>query len=245
MRNKKERGDTMLRKTIRFIDNSIDRIVILVSLLFFFICLYAMYDAIMVYYNANDNSTLKYKPQGVEDAEILRELSKDAVAWISVDNTTIDYPVMQGKDNSEYLNKDPYGAYSLSGSIFLDSRCDGRFEDDYSLLYGHHMDYGAMFGALDEYIKPDYFDAHKIGSLITVEGRKYNITFFAAVKVQATEKVVFDLANSSNSKLLKYLENNAAIFQQPKDGAAHLIALSTCQSAENNERMVVVGVLNE
>ncbi|MBE5958370.1 MAG: class B sortase [Lachnospiraceae bacterium] len=235
----------MLRKTIRFIDNSIDRIVIIVSLLFFFICLYAMYDAVMVYYNANDNSVLKYKPHGVEDAEKLRELSKDAVAWISVDDTTIDYPVMQGKDNSEYLNKDPYGKYSLSGSIFLDSRCDCKFKDNYSLLYGHHMDYGSMFGALDEYIKPDYFASHKFGSLITMEGKKYNITFFAGIKVQATEKVFFDLANSSNKKLLIYLKKNAVIFQQPEGDVAHLIALSTCQSAENNERMVVVGVLSE
>lgn len=42
------------------------------------------------------------------------------VAWLTIDDTKIDYPVMQGKDNTEYLNKDPYGDYALAGSIFLD-----------------------------------------------------------------------------------------------------------------------------
>lgn len=233
----------MLRRAIKTIDKSIDRVVIIVSLLFLLICVYAMYDAVMVYYNANDSSVLKYKPQGREDAEKLRELSENAIAWITVENTNIDYPVMQGKDNSEYLNKDPYGEYSLSGSIFLDCNCDGNFKDNYSLLYGHHMDYGSMFGALDEFIKPDYFNSHKSGSLITAEGNEYSITFFACTKADATEKVIFDTANPDNKKLLAYLETEADIFEQPEDANPHIIALSTCQSAENNERMVVVGVL--
>ena len=233
----------MLRKTLKIVDKSIDRIVIIVSLLFFLICIYAMFDAIMVYYNANDNSVLKYKPHGAEDAAVLRELSDDAVAWLTVDNTNIDYPVMQGEDNDEYLNKDPYGQYSLSGSIFLDSRCDGKFHDKYSLLYGHHMDYGTMFGALDDFIKPDYFKTHKKGSLITTGGDEYSITFFACLKAQANEKVIFDPVNTSNQKLLTYLTTNAKIFEQPQEADPQIIVLSTCQSAENTERMIVAGVL--
>ena len=233
----------MLRKTIRIVNKGIDRIVLIVSLLFFLICIYAMIDAVMVYYNANDQSVLKYKPQGKEDAAVLRELSEDAVAWLTVDNTDIDYPVMQGKTNSEYINKNPYGDYSLSGSIFLDSRCDSEFTDAYSLLYGHHMDYGAMFGTLDEFIKPDYFSAHRTGKLITVGGEEYNIKFFAAAKAPADEKIIFDPPTTNNEKLLDYLKTNAAIYEEPQD-QGHIIALSTCQSAENIERMLVFGILS-
>ena len=233
----------MLRKTIKIVDKGIDRIILIVSLLFFLICIYAMIDAVMVYYNANDQSILKYKPHGKEDAAILRELSEDAVAWLTVDNTNIDYPVMQGKTNSEYLNKDPYGDYSLSGSIFLDSRCDGKFTDAYSLLYGHHMDYGSMFGALDEFIKPDYFSAHRTGTLITVGGEEYKINFFAAAKAPADEDIIFNPTKTNNEKLLDYLKTNAAIYEEPQD-RGHIIALSTCQSAENIERMLVFGVLS-
>jgi sortase B len=234
----------MLNKTIKIVDKSIDRIVLIVSLLLFLICIYAMIDAVMVYYNANDQSVLKYKPHGKDDAAVLRELSDDAVAWLTVDDTNIDYPIMQGKNNSEYLNKNPYGDYSLSGSIFLDSRCDGKFKDEYALLYGHHMDYGAMFGALDEFIKPDYFSAHRTGKLVTVGGEEYSITFFSAAKAPADEDIIFDPPNTTNKKLLKYLKKKAAIYEEPRD-QGHIIALSTCQSAENIERMLVFGVLSK
>ena len=108
----------MLRKSIIIAHKSINFIVAIVSLLLFLICLYAMIDAAMVYNGANDSKIMKYKPTA-GNTEELRELSEDAVAWITIDGTRIDYPVMQGKTNAEYLNKDPYGEFSLSGSIFL------------------------------------------------------------------------------------------------------------------------------
>ena len=233
----------MLKKTIRLLDSAYNRIVAVFCLLLFLVCLYAMLDALNVYLNANDTSVLKYKPELGHGAEVLQELSDDAVAWLTVDNTTIDYPVMQGKTNSEYLNKDPYGDYSLSGSVFLDSRCDGKFADGYSLLYGHHMDYGAMFGALDKFIEPSYFSAHRTGTLTTVGGVEYHITFFAAVKAPADESTIFDPPETTNEKLLDYLKKHAVIFEEPQD-RTHFIALSTCQSAENIERMLVFGVLS-
>ena len=232
----------MLHKTLKTVDKSIDRIVLIVSLLFFLICIYAMYDAIVVYYNANDTSVLRYKPSGKEDVAAMQELSDYVVAWLTVDNTNIDYPVMQGQDNNEYLNKDPYGNYSLSGSVFLDSRCDCKFHDDYSLLYGHHMDYGSMFGALDNFIKQDFFNTHRAGSLITTAGEEYEIVFFAVCKANADNKVIFNPQNTNKNLLLTYLEQNATIFEQPQKNFK-LIALSTCQSAENIERIIVFGIL--
>lgn len=78
---------------------------------------------------------------------------------MTIDDTNIDYPVMQGEDNNEYLNKDPFGNYALSGSIFLDRRNNPEFKDYYSLIYGHHMEHGMMFGAIDEYLNEDYFNS--------------------------------------------------------------------------------------
>lgn len=146
----------MLKKTIRFFDSAFNRIVAILCLLLF-LCLYAMIDAVNVYLNANDTSVLKYKPELGHGKEALQELSEDAVAWLTVDNTKIDYPVMQGKNNDEYINKDPFGNFSLSGSIFLDSRNSADFSDPYSILYGHHMEYGAMFGALDDFKRKKLF----------------------------------------------------------------------------------------
>ena len=233
----------MLRKSIIVAHKSINIIVVIVSLLLFLICLYALIDAVMIYNGANDSGIMKYKP-AAGNTEELRELSADAVAWITVDGTRIDYPVMQGKTNAEYLNRDPYGEFSLSGSIFLDSRNDSSFRDPYSLVYGHHMEYGAMFGALDKYKDKTYFDAHRTGSLTVVNGEEYHIKFFAVCKAQATEKVIFDPPESNNQALLEYLNDHALIYDPSGVSAGlKLIALSTCQSAESNERMIVFGVL--
>ena len=234
----------MIRKSIIFAHKSINFIVAIISLILFLICLYAMIDAYNVYVGASDTGILKYKPVA-GNTEILRELSGDAVAWLTVDNTKIDYPVMQGETNSEYLNKDPYGEFSLSGSIFLDSRNEKMFSDPYSLIYGHHMEYGAMFGSLDGYADREYFDAHKTGTLTVIKGAEYKITFFASCKAQATEKVIFDPTESNNQALLEYLKKHAIIYDpRGVSAGSKLIALSTCQSAESNERMIVFGTLN-
>ena len=235
----------MNRKVIIFCDKLFDRLIILVSLLFFLICAYAMYDAAMVYYNANDTSVLKYKPD-LTNPEVLKEISKDAIAWITVDDTKIDYPVMQGANNSEYLNKDPFGKYSLSGSIFLDSRNSSDFSDPYSVLYGHHMDYGAMFGALDEFKKQDYFDSHRTGRLITVGGKAYDIRFFASATVLATDELVFHPNDATPEAILELLKASAIIYEPPEtQDDLQLIALSTCQDADTLDRMVVFGVMKE
>ena len=234
----------MLRKTIRFMDSAVNRIVAILCLLLFLICLYAMIDAVNVYMNANDKSVLKYKPQLGHGSEALGELSDDAVAWLTIDNTSIDYPVMQGRNNEEYINKDPFGEFSLSGSIFLDSRNRGDFSDPYSILYGHHMEHGAMFGALDDFIKQEYFDQHRTGTLITTSGQDYTIRLFAACKADATEKTVFDPPDSTNEELLQYLKQHAAVFEpQGVDAHSRILAMTTCQSAESIERMIVFGIL--
>ena len=234
----------MLRKTIRFMDSAVNRIVAILCLLLFLICLYAMIDAVNVYLNANDKSVLKYKPQLGHGSVVLGELSDDAVAWLTIDNTSIDYPVMQGRNNDEYINKDPFGEFSLSGSIFLDSRNRADFSDPYSILYGHHMEHGAMFGSLDDFIKQEYFDQHRTGTLITTSGQDYTIRLFAACKADATEKTVFDPPDSTNEELLQYLKQHAAVFEpQGVDAHSRILAMTTCQSAESIERMIVFGIL--
>lgn len=234
----------MLRKTIRFMDSAVNRIIAILCLLLFLICLYAMIDAVNVYMNANDKSVLKYKPQLGHGSEALGELSDDAVAWLTIDNTPIDYPVMQGRNNDAYINIDPFGNFSLSGSIFLDSRNSGDFSDPYSILYGHHMEHRAMFGALDDFNKQEYFDQHRTGTLITTSGQDYTIRLFAACKADATEKTVFDPPESNNEELLQYLKQHAAVLEpQGVDAQSRILAMSTCQSAENVERMIVFGTL--
>ena len=88
------------------------------------------------------------------------------VGWLTVDGTSIDYPVMQGGNNLTFLNRNPYGEFSLSGSIFLDSRNSPDFSDEYSIIYGHHMAYGKLFGALDAFLDETYTSSHRSRTLL-------------------------------------------------------------------------------
>ena len=109
---------------------------------------YALWDNRQVY-SAAENVQIemqKLKPEVSEEvgetgpsfAELLA-VNPDVCAWLTVDNTRIDYPVLQGETNLDYINTDVYGNFALAGSIFLDSRNAPTFADGYSLLYGHHM----------------------------------------------------------------------------------------------------------
>ena len=101
-----------------------------------------------------------------------------------------------------------------------------------------------MFGALDDFIKQEYFDQHRTGTLITTSGQDYTIRLFAACKADATEKTVFDPPESNNEELLQYLKQHAAVLEpQGVDAQSRILAMSTCQSAENVERMIVFGTL--
>ncbi|MBP5303669.1 MAG: class B sortase [Clostridia bacterium] len=235
----------MARKMLIFFHKLIDWMVVVAVVLLFLICLYATVDAYFVYAGASDSSILRFKPS-VDNPGSLARLSKDAIAWITLEDTNIDYPIMQGKTNEEYLNKDPYGNYSLTGSIFLDCRNDKNFSDPYSLVYGHHMEYSAMFGALDLYGNAAYLDSHKNGTLITASGQVYRILVFASCKADANEKSVFQPSYYSYEDLTAFLNKTAMVFHREvytKD--AKVIALSTCQSAETFDRMLVFGILTE
>ncbi|MBQ2580494.1 MAG: class B sortase, partial [Ruminococcus sp.] len=158
--------------------------------------IWQVYDNYYVFNHALDDSVLKYKPDP-NDPSAVRDspITDDMVGWITIDDTNIDYPVMQGESNSHFLNTDPFGKYSLSGSIFLDSRCSSDFSDSFSLIYGHHMEYGKMFGALDDFLNRSFLEKHKKGTLMVGRNAEkvYEIEVFAAMKVSAKEKTVFDL----------------------------------------------------
>ena len=218
-------------------NNVLDIITFIAFLCFFLIGLYAMYDSAKVYQNANDKSLLKYKPgtNNEESEEKLPEV-EDMIAWITMDGTSIDYPVMQGVDNSEYLNKDPYGNYSLSGSIFLDSRNEKDFTDIYSLLYGHHMDHGYMFGALDLYTDKDFFDKNKTGTL-TVGDTVYNLKTFSVVETTATVQEIF--APNENTETFDFINKHSLYLDKMPDEKAKVLGLSTCKYPGTTYRTVV------
>lgn len=230
--------EEILHDLIRGIHHILDFTVFIFCLFTFLISAYAIYDNSLIYQNAENNEILSYKPEEGDSSLFI----KDSIAWLTVNDTNIDYPVMQGKSNDEYINKDPLGEYSLSGSIFLDSRNNSFFSDPYNLVYGHHMEKNLMFGGLDLFSEKTYFDAHKTGTLIT-KNKTYDITFFSFIKTSADIKLIFSPLDTDKKALLSYLKENASIYEEPEDG--NIIALSTCGDAGTIDRTVVFGILKE
>lgn len=233
-----------LRKIVRFLDRAEDFAIFLLCITLFIAGAYALYDSYLVYEEANDTSLLKYKPGYEADTEEDKEIKGNMVAWLTLEDTTVDYPVMQGETNTEYLNKNPFGEYSMSGSIFLDSRNTPDFSDDYSLTYGHHMEHGLMFGALDAFLEEEYFDSHKSGSLI-VGDVTYEIRIFAVVEAEATNEAIFAPTVTEVTETLNYIEKHALFLDREvfADDKHPVLGMSTCKYPDTADRTIVFGRL--
>ena len=213
---------------------------------------YSLWDTAMVFNGAFLSSDLlQFKPAaGDPDSNPtlaeLQAINPDVLCWLTIDDTHIDYPVVIGDTDLEYVNKDVYGDFALSGSIFLDSDNARDLSDAYTLVYGHHMDNGAMFGDVVEFVNTDYFESHQTGTLYLPDAT-YTIEIFACVQVDAFDSMIYDplAQNGDVSELLNYVDEIAVqsryIGVQPTD---KVIGLSTCAEAETNGRVVIFGRLD-
>ena len=217
---------------------------------FLFAC-FALWDTWRIYEGAGtDESLLKYKPQldkdNRESFEQLMEINPDVCAWLTIEDTNIDYPVVQGEDNVTYLNTDVYGDFSLSGSIFLDYRNARDFSDSYSLIYGHHMDGKVMFGELSNFSGESYFNKHKTG-ILYLPDETYQFTIFACLQTDAYNSLIFSPGNLPEDELdglLDWAKENALQYREIRTSDPdRILALSTCSDTSTNARTVVLGYL--
>lgn len=222
---------------------------------------YALWDDNRIYAEAGDVQAdmIRIKPQVSEEAEEtgadfteLQKVNPDVCGWITMDNTQIDYPILQGDTNFTYLNMDVYGNFALAGSIYLDARNSRDFSDTNSLLYGHHMADHKMFGDLDLYKDPDFFEANKTGKLILPEAA-YNLEIISCLLVGADDDNIFEPTNWTDyniSRFLKWMRKNAMYvhedvlteLEQTKE-PYRLLVLSTCSYEFTDARTIVVTVL--
>ena len=213
--------------------------------------MYSLWDTYKIYANSfADEELLKFRPtDDGEDNPTLKDLKKlnpDVKAWIQVPKTNIDYPVVQGQDDMEYINKNVYGEFELSGAIFLSCLNKDDFSDPYNLVYGHNMKNGGMFADVADFTNKEYFETHQKGKLYLTDATR-KIRFFACMKVTAADAKIYhpDGYHKENLKdLLDYIQTNAVQYRDVNVADENsLIALSTCSEAETNGRVVLIGKL--
>ena len=212
---------------------------------------YSLWDTYKIYANSfADEELLKFRPtDDGEDNPTLKDLKKlnpDVKAWIQVPKTNIDYPVVQGQDDMEYINKSVYGEFELSGAIFLSCLNKDDFSDPYNLVYGHNMKNGGMFADVADFTNKEYFETHQKGKHYLTDATR-KIRFFACMKVTAADAKIYhpDGYRKENLKdLLDYIQANAVQYRDVNVADENsLIALSTCSEAETNGRVVLIGKL--
>lgn len=251
---KKLSGLSIAASIARGGDWVLDRVIVLLLITALLYSGFGLWDTYQIYKGAGvDSELLKYKPElGDGDNPTLaqlHEINPDVCAWLTVDGTNIDYPVVQGRTNMDYINKNVYGEFSLSGSVFLDSRNARDFSDQYSLLYAHHIQGKVMFGQLPEFMEKAYFDSHTSGILF-LPGRTLRIEFFACIYTDAYDAVAFNPAavggGESEARFLSYLKREAVQYRDIDVSASdRIIGLSTCSEASTNGRVLLFGRLAE
>lgn len=166
----------------------------------------------------------------------------DVVAWLMLDD--ISYPVLQGDDNSEYLHALPDHTYNYGGSILLDSVNSRYFNDQNSIIYGHNMADGSMFGKFrSRYVNSGYRD--HIFFLYLPDGTRRTYTFFSVLTTEAESKVYTCTFQNSPSFLdwQDMLRRSTRYENSPKpDVSARFVSLSTCDGmAGTTRRLVIIG----
>lgn len=212
------------------------RIMKVFFILFFIIGIYISYDMWYVYNQASKDTLSIYKPDVITD-DSLKAISEDCVAWLEITDTSIDYPVMQGEDNVEYLNKAPDGSFAVSGSIFLDSRNNPDFSDHYNIIYGHHMANGYMFGALDKFKEEDYFRSHRTG-ILNAGNHEYKLYVIGFLFTDANDNEIFDTDFKDEEKRYEKIKSKAVWWDDRGDG--NIVALTTCKEPLTTRRTALI-----
>jgi len=185
---------------------------------------------------------------GIPDMSIdfaaLRAVNLDAAAWLYSPGTAIDYPVMKARDYDHYLRRLPDGTYNANGTLFIDYNNAPDFTDQLTVIYGHNMRSGRMFGRLTGYKEQAYFEEHPYMYLYTEQGNcRIDLIYGCVIGAGQWRERAF-MYEANLGALLAYAAHNttfkSTVQFAPGD---RIVAMSTCSYEFDSARYVVLGVL--
>lgn len=235
---------------VKIVDHMVNFIALLLILMVMFLSCYMLWDSNQVYQAADAKNYETYIPteKHTKSFEELQKINPDVIGWIRVNDTNINYPLLQTDDDDTYMSTDVEGKYSLSGAIFLHCGNKPDFSDFNNIIYGHHMEKEKMFGDIGKFTDETYFDEHPYGNLF-FDGKDYGIEFYALMQVDAYNETIFnvcpDTSEAKQAYLLEIIDN--ALYKRELNITEddHLVLLTTCTSDMTNGRNVLVGRLTD
>ena len=181
------------------------------------------------------------------DFEGLQAVNPDVIAWIDIPGLSISYPVVQGTDNAYYLHHLFTGEYNSSGSIFADWHNQPDFADPNTIVYGHNMKNGSMFGTLSHYQDQALWEASPYFYLY-VPGKvlKYQI-FSCYAGYVGSEAYTYAFPEETDfQNFLERIRSYAGYDTGVEVGETdRVVTLSTCVSSRRDYRYIVHGKLTE
>lgn len=232
--------------------NSVIYILLAVVLTAGSICLIALYRELHMYKAAKD-TYMVFQAGGTDEigetaaATMRSNQYPGMVGMIRSKDNLICYPIMQGEDNEYYLTHMADGEVNACGSIFLDSNAEPDFSSAVSVVYGHHVKNGMMFGALDRYKEKAYYEAYPAMELY-IGGKTAEIEIIAAFLADGSS-AAYPASNADKDEIRTFLhtmEATSFYVNKPVDFEnKNIIILSTCSYEYENARLAVVGVINK
>lgn len=190
------------------------------------------------------------EPSLYVDFEALQSKNSDIYAWIDIPETDVSYPMLRSEEEDFYLNHNADKQQSVYGAIYTQSFNSADFSDFNTIIYGHNMRNGTMFGSLKKYKNQEYFDSHGYINIYTPE-KEYNYRVFAAYTFDDRHILYhFDFSDTEVRK--EYINEVVSgkyqgIFNQEVAIAENdkIITLSTCTSDGKNRFLIQAVLINE
>ena len=176
------------------------------------------------------------------DFAALREVNGEVIGWLVIPGTQISYPLLQGEDNSYYLTRTWKGEKSAVGAIFLEHTNSSDLSDFHTIVYGHNMKNGSMFGALQNYRDGAYLAAHP-SVYLTVDGGSYRYDIFAVYEASvdsSTYQIGFSEEESRRTFLEDCLSRSGLSTEVTPHTYDRILTLSTCTPASSKDSRWVV-----
>ena len=182
-----------------------------------------------------------FDPDANINFEELKQQYPDVVGWLQMDDLGISYPIVQTADNDYYLHYDATGAPSIDGAIFLDYRNNSFSDDLHSLVYGHNMLDGSMFGTLQKYTDEQFYKNGKGTFSIYTPTGAYQYEIFAVQVVDADSEaytVGYKTAGVYDAFVRGLKEGSMYDTGVELGSLDHVVTLSTCT---DTDRLIVSG----
>ena len=181
--------------------------------------------------------------------ELLR-LNPDTAAWIRFypEPSIINYPVVQGNDNKEYLHRTFSGNENTLGTIFISADNMPDFQDKNTVIYGHRMKNGSMFRHLEDYKKQDFWSANPYFYIYTPDGSEHRYHIYSTgVVLEDSDTYLTQFASEEEFQSFLDMTMDIAEYDTGIEVTADdtIVTLSTCTGASDEHRYVVRGVLEE